>query len=84
MSISSFFCRGGRGEKGGIAEAVFPAHGGKRLGHCKICNVLSQMWSAIGNLEQSKKDCVAVLYARFLFFPRADSRPTVCLKGEGL
>ena len=38
------------GRKGGIAEAVFSAQGEFPLGHCRICNVLSLMWSAIGNL----------------------------------
>lgn len=35
-------------KKGGIAEVVFPAQGERLLGHCKRCNVLSRMWSAIG------------------------------------
>jgi len=39
---------GGRRGKGGVAEVVFSAQGKKLLGHCKKCNVLSRMWSAIG------------------------------------
>jgi len=43
--------RGRREGKGSVAEAVFSARDRRmQLGHCRICNVLSLMWSAIGNL----------------------------------
>lgn len=48
MSILSNTAVGGRREKGGVAEVVFSAQGERLLGHCKKCNVLSRMWSAIG------------------------------------